>query len=260
VSRYLLKNIEYLEHLVKGKNISLFLDYDGTLTPIVGRPEGARLSFQIKELLRALAPLYPTVIISGRELGDIRERVSLKAMVYAGNHGMEVWSDAFTMVFDPGRAAKDELKKLLGLLRRLPRNFRGVIVENKGATISVHYRLLDTREVRPFVKKLREVTGPSLDKGLIRITEGKKVFEIRPPVLWHKGSAVEWILKRERFSSTVPIYVGDDETDRDGFRAVRGRGFSVFVGGSEKEADFYLKAQGEVKLFLGWLKELARAY
>jgi trehalose-phosphatase len=259
VSKYLLKNLEYLERLVKGKSISLFLDYDGTLTPIVGRPERARLSFQTKELLRALETLYPTVIISGRGLGDIRERVSLKAMVYAGNHGMEVWSDAFTMVFDPGRAAKDELKKLLGLLRGLPRSFRGVIVENKGATISVHYRLLDTREVKPFVKKLRGVTGPSMDRGLVWVTEGKKVFEIRPPVLWHKGRAVEWILKRAGFSLTVPIYVGDDETDKDGFRAVRGRGFSVFVGGAEKEADFYLKAQGEVTPFLEWLKEFGRA-
>jgi trehalose-phosphatase len=259
VSKYLLKNIEYLGGLIEGKKLSLFLDYDGTLTPIVGRPEGARLPFQIKELLRVLSSLYPTVIISGRGLGDIRDRVSLKGMVYAGNHGMEVWSEDFTMVFDPGGAAKEELKRLLSLFKALPRSFPGVIVENKGATLSIHYRLLDTREVRPFVKKLREVTGPSLEKGLVRVTEGKKVFEIRPPVSWHKGRVVEWILKRRIFSSSIPIYVGDDETDKDGFRAIRGRGFSVFVGGAEKEADFFLKAQDEVKLFLGWLKEFGRA-
>jgi trehalose-phosphatase len=256
VSRYLLKSFDDLQGLVEGKRISLFLDYDGTLTPIVGRPEGAWLSFQTKELLRALVGLYPTAIISGRGLGDIRERVPLKGAVYAGNHGMEVWSESFTMVFDAGGAVKKEIKKLLSLCEGLTGSFKGVIVENKEVTFSVHYRLLDTREVRPFVDKFREFAGPSLKKGLVSLTEGKKVFEIRPAVSWHKGRAVEWILGRKDFSSTVPIYVGDDETDKDGFRAVRGRGFSVYVGGTERDADFSLKAQDEVNVFLGWLKEL----
>jgi trehalose-phosphatase len=258
VSKYLLKNLDYLGGLLKGRAISLFLDYDGTLTPIVGRPEGARLSYQIKELLRALVRLYPTVIISGRALDDLIERVSIKGLVYAGNHGMEIFSEGFTMVFDTGSGAREELKRLNALLRGLPRSFRGVIIEDKGATLSVHYRLLDAREVKPFARKFMEITGPSVEKGLVRVTEGKKVFEVRPPVFWHKGKAVEWMLARRGFSATWPIYAGDDETDMDAFRVVKGAGSSVFVGSGERGADFYLKAQDEVKNFLNWLKDLGR--
>jgi trehalose-phosphatase len=255
MSKYLLKNLDQVARKVRGKGLSLFLDFDGTLTPIMGRPEVARLSFNMRELLRVLVLRYPTVVISGRGLVDIKGRVSLKGVVYAGNHGLEISSEAFTMVFDPGKAVKGEMKKLIPLLRGLPRAYRGVIIENKGVTISVHYRLLDSRDVRPFTRKLKEIAQPSIEKGYVRITEGKKVFEIRPPVEWNKGRAVEWIMQRRNFSSTVPVYMGDDVTDRDGFRAVKGTGLSVSVGGADKEADFFLKAQGEVNVFLGWLKE-----
>lgn len=258
MSKHLLKNLEYLGGLVKGKRVSLFLDYDGTLTPIVGRPERAWLSYEVKELLRAVARLYPTVIISGRGLDDLIERVSLKGVVYAGNHGIEVRSEEFTMLFDTGRGAKEELKRLKSLYRELPKKFGGVIVEDKGVTLSVHFRLLDARQVKTFSKTFREITAPSVKKGLVRVTEGKLVFEVRPPALWHKGKAVEWILKRKGFDSTCPIYVGDDETDRDAFGAVKGKGFSVFVGSSNKGADFYLKAQDEMKHFLNWLREFGK--
>lgn len=258
MTKHLLKNLEYLEGQLKGKRVSLFLDYDGTLAPIVGRPERARLSYEVKELLRAVASLYPTVIISGRGLDDLIERVSLKGVVYAGNHGIEVRSEEFTMLFDTGRVAREELKRLKSLYLELAKKFRGVVVEDKGATLSVHFRLLDAREVKSFSGKFRETTGPSVEKGLVRVTEGKKVFEVRPPVLWHKGKAVEWILKRRGFSATCPIYAGDDETDRDAFGAVKGKGFSVFVGGTDKGADFHLEGQDEMKHFLKWLKEFGK--
>jgi trehalose-phosphatase len=256
MSKYLLKNLDQLGSQLKGKSISLFFDFDGTLTPIMGRPEVARLSFNTRELLRVLALRYPTVVISGRSLDDITGRVSLKGVVYAGNHGMEIRSESFTMLFDQGKAVKAEMKKLLSLLKGMPPKFRGVIIENKGVTLSVHYRLLDSRDVRAFTKRLKEIVRQSVESGLISLSEGKKVFEIRPPVDWNKGRAVDWIMQRRVFSSTVPIYLGDDVTDRDAFKAVKGSGVSVYVGGSDKEADFYLKAQGEVGAFLMWLKDL----
>ncbi|MEE9614226.1 MAG: trehalose-phosphatase [Thermodesulfobacteriota bacterium] len=254
MKRHLLKNIERVKELAGSKRISLFLDYDGTLTPIVARPEVATLSFQVKEILRKLVRLYPTAVITGRGLEDIRERVPIGGLVYAANHGMEVWSTGFTMVFDAGRDVGAELKKLLAAFNGLVKKFKGVIVEDKGATLSVHYRLLDIKEVKAFKAALRELAAPSVEKGLVKLTEGKKVFELRPPVSWNKGRVVEWIMQRDGFSGTFPLYVGDDETDRDGFRAVKGKGLSVFVGGMDDEADFYLNSQDEVRPFLEWLR------
>ena len=251
-----MKNLGMLEGMLRGRRLSLFLDFDGTLAPIVARPELARLSYEMKELLRGLVSVYPVTVITGRSLPDIKERVAVDGVVYAANHGMEIWAEGFTMVYDLGREVKGELRVLLRSLREITERFGGTLVENKGATISVHYRLLDPGKRDEFLSEVMRVVQPSVEKGLARITRGKKVVEVRPPVEWNKGRAVEWLLQRSPFVSTWPVYVGDDETDRDGFRAVKRRGTSVFVGGSEEEADFHLEDQDEVRVFLGWLKEL----
>ncbi len=250
---YLLGELKRLKGMVSGRRISLFLDYDGTLTPIVARPENAQLSFQMKELLRKLSILYPVAIISGRSLSDIRALVRMDGLVYAGNHGMEVWAEDFTMIFDVGRGVRREIKRIEVIFRRLAERYSGVIVENKKLTLSLHYRLIDLREKDTFFKDANKVVAPSVEKGLVRITEGKRVLEIRPPVSWHKGRVVEWLLQRRRFLDTFPIYMGDDRTDLDGFRAVKKKGLSVYVGGVCREADMYLREQKEVTTFFKWL-------
>lgn len=253
MSRHLLKNLDKLKEIMDERKISLFLDYDGTITPIVARPERATLTYQMKEILKALSRIYPTAIISGRALADVRKKIGIDKLAYAGNHGTEIWSADYTMVFDAGVAYKKELKKLARELETLVRAHRGVIMENKGHSITIHYRLLDTRRARVFAEQYANVVERAAAEGAIRLANSKKAFEIRPNTEWNKGSAVDWLLQRKTFRGTYPIYIGDDETDKDGYRAVAGRGISVHVGHEIDEADYYLVAQTEVRTLLKWL-------
>ena len=253
MSRHLLKNLQRLKEIMDGQRVSLFLDYDGTLTPIVARPERAHLSYQMREILKTLSRAYPTAIVSGRSLADLRRRGGIPELTYAGNHGAEIWSADYTMVFDAGRAYKAELGRLAGELETLVRAHRGVIMEHKGQAITMHYRLLDARSARAFAEQYAKVVEKSAARGAVRLPSRNKAFEIRPNADWNKGSAVNWLLQRKPFRSTLPIYIGDDETDKDGYRAIAGRGVSVHVGREVQEADYYLVAQTEVKTVLKWL-------
>lgn len=254
VSRYLLKSLDRIELLLKGKRASIFLDYDGTITAITGRPEDAHLTFPTKDILKLLPDLYPAAVISGRKLSDVRGLVGLNGFTYAGNHGMEVWDEGFTMVFDIGRTAREELKGLEAPFRQLEKRFRGVVYENKRLNLTMHYRLLSSRDFMFFNEQFARVVEAPLKRGAIRLTKSKKAFEIRANVTWDKGRATLWMLERDKFRGTVPIYLGDDETDKDGYRAAGAAGgVSVNVGGAVEEAQYYLLAQEEVRVFLKWL-------
>jgi len=253
MTKHLLKNLDRVSKLFGTRTVSLFLDYDGTLTPIVARPEDARMTFEMKTLLKTLSTMFPAAIVSGRELKDVESMIGIKDLVYAGNHGMEIKGPRFTMVFDPGVTITDEMRRANDEFAGLAAGFRGVSLENKGLTLTVHYRLLDKRDHDTFIERFDELAASFVASGLVRVAKSKKAFELRPNISWHKGRGVEWILDRQCFSGTLPVYIGDDETDKDGFRAVKDRGISVFVGGEIDEADYYLNAQDEVKVFLKWL-------
>lgn len=250
MSRYLLKSTEEMLSRLKGRGLSLFLDYDGTLTPVTGRPEDARLSFQMKELVRALASAMPVAVISGRSLADVESLVGIDGLAYAGNHGLEAASPDFTMTYDIGRAAREELKALEAALRGLQERFKGVIFENKGASYTLHYRLLGSRHFPLFKEEFDKLVAPALSRGRVRQRESKRAFEIRASVRWDKGRAVLWMLERNRFRGTTPVFIGDDETDKDAYRALGPEGLSVHVGSEADEAAFHLVAQDEVKVFL----------
>ncbi len=253
MAKYLLKDLEQVQKTINERKASLFLDYDGTITPITGRPQDAHLSYPMKEMLKTLVQLYPMTIVSSRSLKDLKGLVDLPGIVYAGNQGLEVWGERFTMTFDIGQARSAELKKIEAGLRKLPGKFRGVFLENKGLTLSAHYRLLDTRDFPFFSERFDEIVSGPVANGMVRVIRSKKAFDIRPDVGWDKGKAVEWILDRPGFSGTFPVYLGDDESDKEAFSTLKGKGYSVFVGGVTEEAQYYLIAQDEVKTFLRWL-------
>ncbi len=205
MAKYLLKDLEEIQKTVNERKVSLFLDYDGTITPIVGRPEDAHLSSPMREILKALARLYPLTIISSRALRDLKPVVCLPSIVYAGNQGLEVWGEMFTMTFDIGRGKKEELKGIAAALKGLFHGLRGVAVEDKGLTLSVHYRPLDTKDLTFFEEKFDEVLSAPLSRSMVKVIRSKKAFDIRPDVGWDKGRAVEWILGRPGFSGTPHI-------------------------------------------------------
>ncbi len=244
----------------------LFLsDYDGTLTPIVGRPVEATLSSEVRDKLGILAkqPSVSVGIISGRALSELKNMVGIDAIYYAGNHGLEIEGPGLAFTSREAEAARavigDLAKQLVDSLGRID----GVLVEDKGLSLSVHYRLVKPNEEGAVADLFRRTTAPLLDAGGIRITSGKKVWEVRPPIDWHKGKAVQVI--REQIQSLpgrkelLTIYLGDDTTDEDAFRVLhRPRGWSILVGGENpsSHAGYFLEGTPEVVMLLARLIEL----
>jgi trehalose-phosphatase len=225
------------------------LDYDGTITPIVDLPDKAVLSKEMRSLILRLKEIIPIAIVSGRSLDDIKRRVNIEEMIYAGNHGAEIWDGSKLVVGQQLSDSKEVLEKIIRELKEALSSVRGVVVEDKGITASVHFRMVNANEI----SKMFDIFWPIADsyKGLFKITSGKKVFEIRPHGIWNKGDSVKWIWKNFG-KKKIPLYIGDDKTDEDAFKVIKGRGIGVSIGRSS-EADYYLKTQEEVKKFLRWI-------
>lgn len=250
MAEYLLKHMGEASSLLNEKRLSLFLDYDGTLTGITGRPEDAYLTYHMRETLRSLSALYPLAIVSGRSLTDLKKHVGMKDIVYGGNHGLEISSADFTMTYDIGRPARADLESLKPKFMGLAGKFRGVILEDKGLTLTVHYRLLDSRSFVLFRESFDDMVLGTLARGNLKLGISKKAFEVKANVRWDKGKAVRWLLDRPMFVGTTPIYMGDDDTDRDAYRAIGTEGLSINVGRIVEEARYFLPAQSEVAVFL----------
>jgi trehalose 6-phosphate synthase/phosphatase len=247
-SRYLFDNVERLPK----KNIFLFLDYDGTLTPIVGTPEKAVLSKEMRSLIIKLNSILPVAIISGRSIHEIVRMVDIQDMIYAGNHGAEIWEGNKLILGKQLSDTKKVLKKVIRQLRNELSVEDGVVVEDKGITASIHYRLVNPRKTGRVFENFWSIVSRYED--IFRITSGKKVLEIRPHGIWNKGDAVKWIWKKFG-KGTVPIYVGDDTTDEDAFTAIKGKGLGICIG-KNIEADYYLKSQREIRRLLKLLGNL----
>jgi len=267
-----------LEHLSKAwpemsrrireaAHILLLSDYDGTLTPIVERPELAELPPQTREKLKALAGRhrYTVGIISGRALSDLKQKVKLNGIVYAGNHGLEIEGPGFRFVNPVAEEVKPVLRLLYQVLTGALGAIRGVLVEDKGLTLSVHYRQVDDGEEREVKQVFDRVTGPAQAMGKLRATSGKKVYEVRPAVAWHKGKAIELLVKkrrrRARNRGLLVIFMGDDLTDEDGFKVVESyKGLSLFVGDENPQsvARYFVASPAEAERFLELLLDVER--
>jgi trehalose 6-phosphate phosphatase len=207
------------------------------------------------ETLRDLPGVHPA-IISGRSLEDVREKVGVSGIVYVGNHGLEVENPAGRHLKILSPARKKELKRITLNLRRSLKEIPGILFEEKGPILSVHYRNVPKTSIARIPQILEEELERWRDRW--KTTSGKMVFEIRPNVDFHKGEAVREILKTYPSLGLLPLYLGDDQTDEDAFRTLKGRGIPVFVGpgGHPSEADFFLRDPGEVQEFLSRCLEI----
>ena len=210
------------------------LDFDGTIAPIVPHPDQAQMLPHARPILEALALREDTEIalISGRSLADLRARIGIRNVYYAGNHGLEIH----------GPDLDDTVPGALQLMPRVQHCFQqlassvggsaGVFLENKQLSLSVHYRMIDDPvEQQRVVAGVQRVFNRNPD-GL-RLTTGKRVLEIRPDIDWHKGNALLYIIKEielVRRARMLPMFVGDDKTDEDGFAVIRDAGAGVLVG------------------------------
>ncbi|CAG0995957.1 partial Trehalose-phosphate phosphatase, partial [Anaerolineae bacterium] len=166
---------------------------------------------------------------------------------------LEISSTHFSMTYDIGRSAREALGRLRGVLMELEEKFKGVLVEDKTLTITVHYRLLARELFESFREAFERACVPELRDGHVRLTRSRKAFELRANVRWDKGKTLLWLMERPLFRGTTPLYMGDDYTDMDAYRSVGLKGVSVNVGRPVDEAAYFLNSQKEVAPFLKWL-------
>jgi trehalose-phosphatase len=229
-----------------GRRLFICLDFDGTLAPIVEKPELATMPDDIRAILLELKERYPVAVISGRSLEDLRGRAALPGIICLGNHGAEM-EGVHPEVNDRG-----SLEEFLSAARQTFASIPGIQIEDKGVTASIHFRRVEPLLLGDFFVTFKGIAGEFAEK--VGVTEGRKVFEIRPRGAAGKGDALRQLMEGVG-KGKLPLYMGDDTSDEEAFRALRGAGISVAVGGSP-EADYYLKNQGEVHTFLELLARI----
>jgi len=254
---YLFSHWDKLKNRLSGKSILLFLDYDGTLTPIAETPEKAVISRETKDLLNKLSKKShcSVAIISGRSLSDIKTIVGIRDIIYAGNHGLEIEGPKIKFESQVSPRLKSIIRHIYEDAVSELSQIKGVLIEDKGLTISVHYRLVGEKDIQEFLSIFNEIIDPYIVRSKIKINTGKKVYEIRPPVMRDKGKVVLWLLARQQFllekNKILPVYIGDDVTDEDAFKVLKKKGLTIFVGEkASSEAQYYLKTTEEVTEFL----------
>ncbi|MFH0989516.1 MAG: trehalose-phosphatase [bacterium] len=228
--------------------IALFLDYDGTLTPIRRTPSAAVLTPDVKNILQQLAQL-PDVcvaIVTGRSMRDIQKLVRVDTLGFAANHGFHMDINGIDWIHPQAVSQKKVLSRLHSILCNALAAFPELYIENKQFTLSIHYRNVAAHHVRS-LKALVSKTVHSFNPTL-QITRGKKILEVRPQIPWGKGDAVLAMLNLSKTSQRrIPLFIGDDTTDEDVFRALRSKGITIRVGRARStNAQYYVKSVKEV--------------
>lgn len=238
---------------------AVFLDYDGVLTPIVARPEDAVWSDTMRQTVRDLAERCSVCIVTGRDRDVVQQLMGVDDLVVAGSHGFDIWSPT------DGQIAHDVLDdfteliaEVTDLLHTRVADLAGVTVEPKRASVAVHYR-----QAAPEVgERVGEIVDTILAENPDRLSvvPGKMVYELKPAVDWNKGRAVLHLIEVLGLDGddVAPMYLGDDITDEDAFRALDGRGVGILVGsptdpemaGRRTDAHYGLASVEEVQRFL----------
>ena len=254
---YVFNHFNTIRKVLELRPFGLFTDVDGTISEIAPSPAEAKVSPTCREALATLAGILPVVAaVSGRSAVEARKMVGIDNIVYIGNHGYERWTKGKTELL-PG--VEEYPARITAVLDGLAGNIAidGIIVENKGPTAAVHYRRCRDHEAA-LKSILAAVEEPVKANGL-KISLGKLVVELRPTLEANKGTAVYSLIAEYRLNGA--IYLGDDLTDIDVFRAFHGEGLSftglaIGVTGGEivpdlvQEADFTLNGVGDVERFL----------
>jgi alpha,alpha-trehalase len=242
-----------LEHVqeIAGRSgrLAVFLDYDGTLTPIVSHPENARLSDSMRETLRELVARAPVAILSGRDLDNVRRRVDLDGIVYAGSHGFDIAGPGLRR--ELGAEFLPELDLAEKELRKALDDIPGARVERKHFSVAAHYRNIDGNDMPEVARAVETVAARHRE---LRRIDGKKVYELLPDIDWDKGKAVLWLLETLDLvrGEVLPIFIGDDRTDEDAFRALEKRGVGILISEQPQvtAASYWLNNPEEVERFL----------
>lgn len=239
----------------KAKNCILMFDFDGTLSKIAKTPKEAYLKKSTRDLLKKLSKDFHIAIISGRTLSDVKSKVRLPNLIYAGNHGLE-WQIGKTRknIKIPAK----HLKSLLAVKKEfkiIASKYQGLLLENKHLTLSLHYRLLDKKYVSKFLKEVSKIIYSIKKDNIFSVIRSKTTIEICPKVAWNKGVFADFLVKYLRDKKHQPLiafYIGDAQTDEDAFRTLQ-KGITVHMGKKKKSSARYFIKANEIDKFLSWL-------
>ncbi|TYI35464.1 hypothetical protein ES332_A03G078300v1 [Gossypium tomentosum] len=206
-----LASFDQITNPAKGKRIALFLDYDGTLSPIVDNPDCAFMSNDMRAAVKNVAEFFPTAIISGRSRDKVYEFVWLTELNYAGSHGMDImgpvrqsFDDHSNCIrstdnqgkevnlFQPASEFLPMIDEVFNSLVNNTKDIRGAKVENNKFCVSVHYRNVDEKDWTVVAQRVHDVIR---NYPRLRLTHGRKVLEVRPVINWDKGKAVTFLLE-----------------------------------------------------------------
>jgi trehalose-phosphatase len=235
------------------KKMVFFLDYDGTLTPIVESPELAIISKEMKETVELLAKIHTVAIVSGRMREDVQNLVGIQDLFYAGSHGFDIKGPGgFTMIHPVAEKTIPLVAKIIEQLKEKFQHIEGALVEEKKFSVAAHYRKVKNQKDLQFIEETVNSIIQKYDE--LRVLKGKKVFEILPNIDWDKGKAIRWIMNALNipWDKTSAFYIGDDTTDEYAFRAIITRGTAIMVTdkpSNPSTADFQLNSPKEVKNF-----------
>lgn len=249
-------NLDAIAGLLSRSPFGLITDIDGTVSGIAPSPQEAEVHPECKAHLSRLVGRLPLVAaISGRPAAEAQRMVGVAGMVYIGNHGLERWRNGVTEYIEGAEVYRE---KLAAARKELEDSLSvdGLYMEDKGVSLSIHYRNCpDRQQARgSILQRIEE----SRSAGGFKVVEGKMVVELRPPVEADKGSAVRGLISD--YGLRGGLYLGDDASDIDAFRAMRGEGFAaVCVLGEEtrddvvREARYTLSGVSDAARFLDWL-------
>ena len=241
------------ERLAAAPGLLLALDFDGTLAPIVEEPDDAAMDDAVAERLVEVtsAPTIEPAVVSGRQLADLRQRVGLGEVYYAGNHGLELRVNDERTVPEAARGWGETIDGVCDDLEARLADVTGCEIENKRLTATVHVRQVPA-DLRDGVEQVVRDVVADADEPL-EVSDGKAIWEIRPPIDWDKGRALRELTGRVP-ADWLPIYVGDDVTDEDAFEALAAMdrpALAVLVGDREATAaDYRLDSPDDVADFL----------
>jgi len=233
---------------VRERGCVVLLDFDGTLAPIVTKPNAARMSAATVRDLSRLARVHPVAIVTGRSLKDVRTRVRVRGVSFAGNHGLEWLLGGRVRTAPVPARVRREMQKAVARMRRVSRAYTGADLESKGATLSLHYR-----RVAPQRRAILRQEIEHIARGVkeVRLIHGLLVINILPAICRDKGTASRTMYKAlARGKNPLPIFIGDDVTDEDAFRAFS-RGITIRVGASKKSAArYFVRKRAQVDTIL----------
>jgi len=246
--------------LERSEGLLLCLDFDGTLAPIADSPTTPTITSANERALQTLRaqPQVRLAIISGRELSDLVSRVAIPGIAYAGNHGLELADGHGVTVHPVAERQAPSIQRAATILETRTAPIPGATVENKGLSLTLHYRQVPPDRVPHVERAVESLMHAPLEQsgdgatGQFRIVPGKQSIEIRPAVDWDKGKAVTELQRRVP-DDWLTAYVGDDTTDEDAFEVLGPGDLDVFVGTDETTATYRIPDQREVASFLRWI-------